>query len=146
MRNIPIKVAPSLDLRTSKKGGSLTVREVRLELRGHEQGPPLAAHLHFLLSPADWRVVDRSHLFHLEPEARGPIFAGGFEPSVDIEIEARLSAEVLDEIRPQDVFLLAGEMVDDAHDGRLRETESWWALNVKQKRGQVKTGFQTRWA
>lgn len=141
-RDLP---APQL---LSARSGSLAIHSVVLDVT-MDDSQLQELRLIFLLTPADWERVDREQLFHLSPEVRGPVFGGELEEGVEVEVEARLSTAGLALVgvlaeSPADVeriFLQAGA----THE--LRQTESWYALYVKQPLGTgLKIGFATTYS
>lgn len=140
------KLGPSLVL-YPPSGEPLEIQRPALQTTW--QGDQLLdAVLVFEVPVATWARIDRENLFHLEPDARGPTFAGGFEPAPEIEIEARLRPQSLPvvAVQAEDEFDAGALLVAAAPGDELIRTESWFAMYVKQRRGPVKTGFQTRWA
>jgi hypothetical protein len=142
---------PVLDLRTPD-GGALPVDEATLALRRGEGGEAVEARLRFQVDAARFEEIDRRGLFHLAPEARGPVFAGGFlAEGPPIAIEARLAPALVvslgaskdvpaDEVGAR---LLGSELATDP----FRATECWYALYVTQEREPgLRTGFKTKWA
>ena len=139
-----IKVAPRIEL-FPPTGEPLVLEDVRLET---EFDGEVIREVRLIgwLAPDAWRRVDDGGWFHLAPDVRGPTFAGGFDPDARIEIEARLDAEVLtlEAVLNEDDFEIAARLLGASPDARVRSTEAWWGLYVKQQRGPIKTGFATR--
>ncbi len=129
-----------------REGAGVPVLRCRLEL--YQAGDQLAeVRLAFAVNADVWRRIDADALFHLTPEARGPVFAGGFQPG-DVELDVRLARASLPlvalraETAADAARLFAGSRPTD----ELARTESWYALHVKQPLGRLKTGFRTVWA
>lgn len=141
------RVATELALRAAD-GSTLQVSEVRLWLR-REEGKLSRLVLQFLVPREAYEEISRKRLFHLEPEVRGPLFGGEFEPGRPIEIEARLADERLAALdaATEDAIDIAVAVVGEPLTGPLRATESYYAMYVKQQHAflPVKTGYQTSW-
>jgi len=138
-----IRIAPALQLH-APGGEELQVREVRARIV-YDGGALRDVQLWFDVTPEDWARIDAGHWFHLDPEVRGPCFAGGFHDRAPITIEARLGTDqttlislVGEGIWEIGAVLYGGELHPAVH-----QTESWYALVVKQPRGPVSTGFMT---
>lgn len=114
----------------------------------------------FKVSPETYAQIDRQRLFHLEPEARGQLFGGSFDPAVEVEIEASLNRDLMPQLKN------LGESTDEALNQLfelsaaqtphpLLATDSWYGLYVKQELplpselqhlGTLKAGYRTIWA
>lgn len=140
-----IRVAPRLTLFTPDDL-PLPVRDVYLTSTW--DGPQMIeAVLQFTVAPEEWGEIDRGGWFHLCPDVRGPTFAGGFEPDQDVEIEARLGepGTMIMAMLSEDPYDAGALLVRAEPGNELVRTETWYALYVKQERGPVKVGFQTKW-
>ncbi|MFH1467675.1 MAG: hypothetical protein ABIO70_25035 [Pseudomonadota bacterium] len=133
---------PDLSLR-APEGEPIPISAV--SVRAVSEGEHLVAlRVELTLSQQAWARVDREALFHLDPDARGPVFGGSFEPR-EVEIEARLDASLLPKAAQayETIFHLGALLLEE---GPFSATESWYALNVKQAHGPIKLGMATRWA
>jgi hypothetical protein len=140
-----IRIAPALTL-TTPDGAALTIREVRARIVF--DGDTLRdVQLWFTVSRADWDLVDAAGWFHLAPEVRGPCFAGGFLPDVPVTVEARLGTDELTlvSLLATDLWEVGGILRGAHLHPEVHRTEAWYALNVKQPRGALQTGFLTTW-
>lgn len=141
-----IKVCPSLTLYAP--GGPLEVTSVRVAVTFH--GDQLAElRLIFEVTHEAWLRVDAGRWFHLDEDARGPIFGGGFHADKPVEIEATLRTQSLPlvAISAEDVWEIGAMFLDAAPGAEILSTEVWFALYVKQEAFPgLKTGMQTRWA
>lgn len=116
--------------------------------------------LSFQISFECYQEVDAHAMFNLLPEVRGQIFGGALQPVVDVEIEAKLDPALifpLFSLGITSIEALATHLLETSQqqpDDDLVNTESWFALNVKQAvsvppeigEGQLKIGYQTTWA
>ena len=138
-----IRLPPGLVL-TAPDGSALAVDEPGLRAR-YDGAVLRDVTLTFSVSPTEWRRVDAGGWFNTPPERRGPCFAGGFHDEAPIEIEAALDP---------DAITLVGMLSDDVYElgaairyarvsPEVLKTESWRAREVKQRRGEIKTGFVT---
>ena len=109
-----------------------------------DEGSITELRMHFEMAPALWARLDDEQLFGLTEAARGPLFAGGFNPTPDVEVEVRLDTEHLAGLQPfaDNIYTVGGKLLP-AEDNPLRQTESWKALVIKQQRGPLKTGMKT---
>ncbi len=128
-------------------GEPLPITDVGIALTTDDDGQLTELRLTFRLAAALWARLDAEQLFGLVPEVRGPLFAGGFLPEPDLEVEARLDAEHCPALQPlaDNIYALGARLLPEA-DNPLRRTESWKALVIKQQRGPIKTGMQTTWS
>jgi hypothetical protein len=130
---------------TPPAGEPLPITNVGIEMTT-DGGHITELRLTFNLAPALWARLDTEQLFGLNAQARGALFAGGFEPEPDVEVEARLNPEHLAPLHAfSDNVYMVGAKVMAAADNPLRLTESWKALYIKQQRGPIKTGMQTNY-
>ena len=145
---IEIKVCPALDL-FGPDGSVVHVTKVRNGITfvdGH------LAELRLLceIDQATWKRIDGGRWFHLENDARGPIFGGEFNGDKPIELEATLKTQSLPlvAISTEDVWDIGALFLDATADSELLKTESWFALYVKQETGikGLKSGMQTKYA
>lgn len=107
-----------------------------------------------------YEIIDDRALFHLFLEARGLMTGDGLDPSLDVEIEAKLSQLELAKLTE---FATSAEEVathlldasKNQPEDRILETESWFGLYVKQniplppelqETGELKMGYRTIWA
>ena len=101
----------------------------------------LSFYLHF----NEYEAVKKGELFHLEPDFIKPSLID-FTPEKPVEIEARLDLRfnaLLGNTEEDAVNALIEADMDSA----LRQTESWFALNVKQEfLPGFKGGYSTFWA
>lgn len=140
-----LRIATELRLETPA-GAPLITRDVTGEVTFDDDAVTTVV-CTFGVEWADWLRVDHEHLFGLNPEVRGPIFAGGFREGVRVEIEARLddASIPLASILGGDEFDV-GALLYPSGPPEFRRTESWLAMFVKQADGPIKVGFRTRWA
>lgn len=158
MANRSVKTQPIHDeiVFRKKSGGRLNSTGISLTLY-HQESRLLEGRLTIRVIYADYREIDEENLFHLTPDVRGPIFGGAFEPNQDVEIDLRLSPRIyptfseVDEAGDRIAHALKGQPVS-SEDTTLQETESWFALYVKQDaplppglEGSLKTGYRTTW-
>jgi hypothetical protein len=108
------------------------------------------------IDPATYQQIDRLALFNLQPEMRGELWGGQFDPNINIEIEAGLEPDRLGELNDHatNVREVASCLLDA--NSPLLQTEYWLGLCVKQlvslppelakeTQGEVKVGYQTQW-
>lgn len=125
-----------------------------------EEGDVSECRLTLALAPEAYQTVDREHLFHLAPEARGP-GADRFAPAGPVHVEASLTPELLPELlaaatQPWDAGDRLGALADAGERSPLLETESWFALSVTapvidlpaelEVEGSLEEGYSTTWA
>jgi hypothetical protein len=127
-------VIPEVEVRLQPPGGDpLPVTLVELEVERHDD-EPVACRATFVLDPEAYLRADREHLFHLDPEVRGP-GAAAFRPEGPVTIEARLVDGQLAAAGAAPVQALADAMAGDDDGGveaPLRLTEAWLATKVTQ--------------
>jgi hypothetical protein len=145
---IEIKVCPALDL-YGPDGSVVHVTKVRNGIT-FVGGQLAELRLLVELDWATWQRIDKSRWFHLEDDARGPIFGGEFKEGQPIELEATLKRQSLPlvAISTEDVWDIGALFLDATPDSELLKTESWFAQYVKQDTGikGLKSGMQTKWA
>lgn len=145
---IEIKVCPQLDL-YGPDGSVVHVTKVRngITFLG---GQLSELRLLFEVDQATWKRIDAGRWFHLDDDARGPIFGGEFKGDEPMELEATLKTQSLPlvAISTEDVWDIGALFLDAAPDSELLRTESWFAQYVKQETGikGLKSGMQTKWA
>ena len=90
--------------------------------------------------------VEPEALFGLKSVARGPVFGGTFHDEPDLEITARLRADLLDDAKDgaDSIYEVAGKALMKS--SALRQTTSWLALTVLQPRDGLKVGMTTTYA
>jgi hypothetical protein len=132
--------------------------------------------LTFCINPEIYHHIDTEALFNLKPEVRTPLTNGDFQPSPDIQIEARLKPDLLpflvekatnaEEVATYLVNLsqkqseLTSKSTNEKSETQetdeppdhskspyfLLSTESWLALSVKQEQESGETGYRTFWS
>lgn len=94
--------------------------------------------------------LDRHSLCNLKPELRGPLTAGEFLPDRPIEIEATLQPDLLVHLQDCENSESAAAYLQTISqtqpDHPLLNTESWYALNVKQQQETGEVGYCTFWS
>lgn len=100
------------------------------------------------LSAAECEGLMDGAFFHLDPEARGPIFGGEFDLAQPLRLELRLGQQHIAHL------WTAAESIEDAAEvvsrsplsHPLRRTESWYATTLTQAAEPgLRTGMRTRW-
>lgn len=108
-----------------------------------------------------YQQIDLQALFNLDPELRGQLFGGHFDPAGAIEIEAGLHPNLISLVNEHasNARELASYLFENEQEpsfNPLLKTESWLGLYVKQSvplppelaeetQGELKVGYQTRW-
>lgn len=131
---------------TAPGGATLHATDVRAELHFDDAGTLGRALVTLTVSPADWARVDAGAWFGLDPAERGPTFGGSLDAAQPVLIEAQLRADPLAALaeRGGDKWDVAADLASGEDQADLLHTECYEALNVKQERGGVFTGFATR--
>jgi hypothetical protein len=103
--------------------------------------------LTFQVNPEHYQRIDTEALFNLKPELRGTLSNGEFLSEPNIEITASLKPDLLPHLTPhlEDVPTYLKSLSQEQPDHPLLSTESWLALQVKQPREPVETGYRTFW-
>jgi hypothetical protein len=101
----------------------------------------------FQVTPGLYQRIDTEALFNLKPELRGTFSNGEFLSEPNIEIIASLKPDLLPHLTPHldDVPAYLKSLSQEQPDHPLLSTESWLALQVKQPREPVETGYRTFW-
>lgn len=111
------------------------------------------------LEPDAYETVAGEELLHLEPEVRGP-GAAGFAPQGAVRVEARLDAELIEQLvaqadAPRAAGQLLGELSRTDADSPLLSTDAWFATSVTSSvelpaelagEGTLESGYTTTWA
>jgi hypothetical protein len=143
-----VRVKDALEL-FDLDGAALPVRDVRMEITYDDDETVQRIAGLFVVDFADWERVDKQRLFHLEPNLRGALFGGSFDPAKEVEIEAKLDdaqAAQAAEVAAGDEFDIGGLLWAAGSGDAIACTESWFGMFVKQADGDVKVGFKTDWA
>lgn len=143
-----VRVVPARDL-FDIEGNAVPVRDVRLELDWSDDDQLRGVVGIWTVDWTDWERIDAERLFHLDPNLRGPTVGGALDPSKEVEIEARLDDSLvsgLAESGGSDPFVVGALVRGARPDAPIAQTESWFAMFVKQADGPLKTGFKTSWA
>jgi len=124
----------------------LTVRLVTLILT-RQDDTLIKFRLTFQVTSELYERIDTEALFNLKPELRGTLSNGEFLSEPNIEITATLKPDLLPHITPhlEDVPAYLKSLSQEQPDHPLLSTESWLALQVKQPREPVETGYRTFW-
>jgi len=97
-----------------------------------------------------YQHLDRHSLFNLKPELRGSLTAGEFLPDRPIEIEATLQPDLLIHLQDCETSESAAAYLQTLSqtqpDHPLLNTESWYALSVKQYQEAGEVGYRTFWS
>lgn len=114
--------------------------------------------LTFSMSTEIYQYVDTHELFNLYTDVRGQLFGGEFKPNLNVEIEAKLDPSFIFDIATKVKTIEAlSEHIQSINQNHpndlLLNTESWFALNVKQSvelppefgEGSLKVGYSTSW-
>lgn len=145
---IEIKVCPELDL-YGPDGSIVHVTKVRNGIT-FVGGQLAELRLIVEIDQDTWKRIDAGRWFHLEDDARGPVFGGDFNAEKPIELEATLKTQSLPlvAISTEDIWDIGALFLDATPNSELIRTESWFALYVKQETGikGLKSGMQTKWA
>lgn len=143
-----IKVKDALEL-FDLEGKPLPVRDVRMEITYSDGGDVQQIAGQFVVDFADWERIDGDRLFHLEPNLRGALFGGSFDPDKEVEVEAKLDDALTAEAAAStggDEFDIGGLLWAAGAGDAIACTENWFGMFVKQADGPVKVGFKTSWA
>ena len=94
-----------------------------------------------------YQRIDKEELFNLKPELRSPLSHGEFLSEPNIEITASLKPDLLPHLTPHldEAPAYLKNLSQEQPDHPLLSTESWLALQVKQPREPVETGYRTFW-
>jgi hypothetical protein len=124
----------------------LTVHVVNLILTKQDD-TIIESRLTFQVNPKLYQRIDTEALFNLKPELRGTLSHGEFLSEPNIEITATLKPDLLPHLIPHldDVPAYLKSLSQEQPDNPLLSTESWLALQVKQPREPVETGYRTFW-
>ena len=97
-----------------------------------------------------FEAFDLHSLFNLKPELRGCLTAGKFLPDRDIEIEATLQPDLLVHLQDYPTNEAAAAYLQTLSqtqtDHPLLNTESWYALSIKQHQETGDVGYRTFWS
>lgn len=140
-----IRVASDLALHPAD-GPALPVSDVELALDRDAHGVVVQVLTSVTLQPEAWARVDRDALFHLDPEARGPVFGGTLADDAPVTLDLSLDPAHREDLLDGtgDIYEVGARLRDA--DAPWARPEAWWALRAHQPRGDVRTGFATRWA
>ncbi len=107
----------------------------------------ISPHLTFCVTPKLYQHIDSEALFNLKPELRGTLSHGEFLSEPNIEITATLKPDLLPHLTPHldDPLTYLKSLSQEQPNHPLLSTESWLALQVKQQREPVETGYRTFW-
>ncbi len=101
-------------------------------------------------SPEQYQQIDRHSLFNLKPELRGSLTSGEFLPDLNIDIEATLQPDLLVHLQDYPTSEAAAAYLQTLSqtqpDHPLLNTESWYALSVKQHQETGEVGYRTFWS
>lgn len=128
-------------------GAALAVESAEFVVKQDDVERITGVRLLFELPWDEWQRVDRGRWFHLEPDARGPVFGGAFDPEKPLRLEVKLGdpgltlVEIL--VEHPDQF---GERFIARDLDHLRDVEKWYAVAVTQEAAPgVRTGLRTTW-
>jgi hypothetical protein len=107
----------------------------------------ISPHLTFCVTPELYQRIDSEALFNLKPELCGSLSHGEFLSEPNIEITATLKPDLLPHLTPHldDAPAYLKNLSQEQPNHPLLSTESWLALQVKQPREPVETGYRTFW-
>jgi len=107
----------------------------------------IESHLTFQVNPELYQRIDTEALFNLKSELRGTFSHGEFLSEPNIEITATLKPDLLPHLTPHldDAPAYLKSLSQEQPDHPLLSTESWLALQLKQPREPVETGYRTFW-
>ena len=130
----------------SPSQSSLTVYTLNLALT-KQDNTLIVSTLTFQVTPELYQIVDTEALFNLKPELRGSLSHGEFVSEPNIEITATLKPDLLPHLTPHldDAPAYLKNLSQEQPNHPLLSTESWLALQVKQPREPVETGYRTFW-
>jgi len=134
-----------LTLRDSSQS-ALTLHTIALTLTTQDD-TLIESCLTFQVTPELYQRIDTEALFNLKPELRGTFLHGEFLSEPNIEIIASLKPDLLPHFTPHldDAPAYLKSLSQEQPDHPLLSTESWLALQVKQPREPVETGYRTFW-
>lgn len=120
----------------------LTIRAISFTLTKLD-GALIDLRLIFQITPELYQRIDIEALFNLKPELRGSFTTSEFTAESNIEITASLKPDLLQHLTPNlaDIAAYLKSLNQEQPDNPLLSTESWLALQVKQKQ----TGYRTFW-
>lgn len=124
----------------------LTIHPISLTLTT-DNSTLIESRLTFQINPELYQRIDTEALFNLKPELRGTLSNGEFLTAPNIEITATLKPDLLPHLTPHldDVPAYLKNLSQEQPENPLLSTESWLALQVKQPREPVETGYRTFW-
>jgi len=143
-----VRVVPAREL-YDIDGDAITIRDLRLELDWSDDGLLTGVAGVWVVDWDVWQRIDAGRLFHLEPNLRGECFGGGLTVGLEVEIEAKLDADLVPDLAERgggDPFVVGALFRGATSESPLAQTESWFAMFVKQAEGPLKVGFKTSWA
>jgi len=124
----------------------ITIHAVALTLI-KQDNTLIESRLTFQVNLELYQRIDTEALFNLKPELRGTLSHGGFLSEPNIEITATLKPDLLPHLTPHidDASAYLKSLSQEQPNHPLLSTESWLALQVKQQREPVETGYRTFW-
>lgn len=124
----------------------LTIHTITLTLTT-DNSTLIESRLTFQVNPELYQRIDTEALFNLKPELRGTLSPGEFLSEPNIEITASLKPDLLAHLtlHLDDAPAYLKSLSQEQPDHPLLSTESWLALQVKQAREPVDTGYRTFW-
>ena len=155
-------------------GEPLDIQEIGLELL-KDQEALSECHLSFCISPDLYQRITTDNLFHLNPQLLSPTSNSEFQPDIPIKITATLQPQLLSSL-PQDITdpdaiihhlaklgqLLSAQNIESenpptengttaaaegsANFSPLLQTESWFALHIKQQQPSNEVTYRTFWS
>lgn len=132
---------------SNSDGSTLTAQALELILIT-EGERLLEGRLALQVNIGGYAQIDRAQLFHLAPEVRGQNFSGKFDSAKPVELELGLRTTLLPALVSQGnqpnqagAYLFSLKPTE-----ALRQSQNWYALNVKQAQGDLKAGYATKWS
>ncbi len=141
IKNFPF----SKELTLNNSSNPLTISATSLSFT-KEDNEIIECRLTFSVNPELYHHIYNEQLFNLKPELCSNFSNGEFLSEPNIEITTRLKPELLSHLTPDDDALTyLKNLNQEQPENPIFFTDNWFALQVKQQRLPVPTGYRTFW-
>lgn len=133
------------ELTLNNSSNPLTIHTTSLSLP-KQNDQIIECRLTFHVTPELYHHIYNEKLFNLKPELCSNFSNGEFISEPNIEITTRLKPDLLTHLTPHDDALTyLKNLNQEQPEHPIFSTENWFALQVKQQRLPIATGYRTFW-